>query len=98
MRMSTRPSPAVLLVLACALWGGATVLSKALLASIPQLKQDASKALHAIPGLPPDLYVAGPEGQRARCHLHTPAGESRRPIALERHRRNMNVGRGIPEG
>jgi drug/metabolite transporter (DMT)-like permease len=33
--MSTRPSPAVLLVLACALWGGATVLSKALLASIP---------------------------------------------------------------
>lgn len=35
MRTSTRRSPAVLLVLACALWGGATVLSKALLASIP---------------------------------------------------------------
>ena len=45
----------------------------------------------------PDLYVAGPDGQRARCHLHTPAGETRKPIALEQHRRNMNVGRGIPE-
>lgn len=35
MRTSMRVSSAVLLVLACALWGGATVLSKALLASIP---------------------------------------------------------------
>jgi drug/metabolite transporter (DMT)-like permease len=35
MRASMRLSPAVMLVLACALWGGATVLSKALLASIP---------------------------------------------------------------
>jgi len=35
MRMSLRLPPAALLVLACALWGGATVLSKALLASIP---------------------------------------------------------------
>lgn len=35
MRTSTRLSPAVLLTLACALWGGATVLSKALLSSIP---------------------------------------------------------------
>ena len=29
--------------------------TQALLASIPQLDQDANKALHAIPGLPPDL-------------------------------------------
>ena len=29
--------------------------TQALLASIPQLSQDAKKALHAIPGLPPDL-------------------------------------------
>jgi peptide/nickel transport system ATP-binding protein len=42
--------------------------TQALLASIPQLKQDASKALHAIPGLPPDL-TRPPEGCRfaARC-------------------------------
>ena len=25
----------------------------------------------------PDLYRAGPHGQLARCHLHTPAGASR---------------------
>ena len=37
-------------------------------ASIPQLKQDANKALHAIPGLPPDL-THPPQGCRfaARC-------------------------------
>lgn len=35
MRTSLRLPPAALLILACALWGGATVLSKALLASIP---------------------------------------------------------------
>jgi peptide/nickel transport system ATP-binding protein len=42
--------------------------TQALLASIPQLKQDASKALHAIPGLPPDL-TRPPQGCRfaARC-------------------------------
>jgi oligopeptide/dipeptide ABC transporter ATP-binding protein len=42
--------------------------TQALLASIPQLDQDASKALHAIPGLPPDLSHP-PEGCRfaARC-------------------------------
>jgi len=42
--------------------------TQALLASIPQLKQDASKALHAIPGLPPDLTHL-PQGCRfaARC-------------------------------
>ena len=42
--------------------------TQALLASIPQLDQDASKALHAITGLPPDL-AHPPEGCRfaARC-------------------------------
>jgi oligopeptide/dipeptide ABC transporter ATP-binding protein len=42
--------------------------TQALLASIPQLDQDASKALHAIPGLPPDL-TRPPQGCRfaARC-------------------------------
>jgi oligopeptide/dipeptide ABC transporter ATP-binding protein len=42
--------------------------TQALLASIPQLKQDANKALHAIPGLPPDL-TRPPQGCRfaARC-------------------------------
>ena len=42
--------------------------TQALLASIPQLDQDAKKALHAIPGLPPDL-ARPPQGCRfaARC-------------------------------
>ena len=42
--------------------------TQALLASIPQLNQDAKKALHAIPGLPPDL-THPPQGCRfaARC-------------------------------
>ena len=42
--------------------------TQALLASIPQLDQDMNKALHAIPGLPPDLAHL-PEGCRfaARC-------------------------------
>src|SRR5581483_365325 len=42
--------------------------TQGLLASIPQLDQDANKALHAIPGLPPDLSRP-PEGCRfaARC-------------------------------
>jgi peptide/nickel transport system ATP-binding protein len=42
--------------------------TQALLASIPTLRQDTSKALHAIPGLPPDL-AHPPEGCRfaARC-------------------------------
>src|SRR5580700_9069509 len=42
--------------------------TQALLASIPQLHQDARKALHAIPGLPPDLAHL-PQGCRfaARC-------------------------------
>jgi peptide/nickel transport system ATP-binding protein len=46
--------------------------TQALLASIPQLNQDARKALHAIPGLPPDL-AHPPEGCRfaARCSRAT---------------------------
>src|SRR5271165_5896428 len=42
--------------------------TQALLASIPQMDQDANKALHAIPGLPPDLAHL-PQGCRfaARC-------------------------------
>jgi oligopeptide/dipeptide ABC transporter ATP-binding protein len=42
--------------------------TQALLASIPQLKQDMKKALHAIPGLPPDL-TRPPQGCRfaPRC-------------------------------
>ncbi|MGD0602044.1 MAG: ABC transporter ATP-binding protein [Streptosporangiaceae bacterium] len=42
--------------------------TQALLASIPQLNQDTKKALHAIPGLPPDL-AHPPQGCRfaARC-------------------------------
>ena len=43
--------------------------TQALLASIPQLDQDANKALYAIPGLPPDLSHP-PQGCRfaARCY------------------------------
>src|SRR5271165_6407076 len=46
--------------------------TQALLASIPQLDQDANKALHAIPGLPPDLSHL-PQGCRfaARCSRAT---------------------------
>jgi oligopeptide/dipeptide ABC transporter ATP-binding protein len=43
--------------------------------------------------VPPELYKAGGPGQLARCHLHTPEGESRRQVALEKHRENMTVGR-----
>jgi len=41
----------------------------------------------------PDLYKAGGPEQMARCHLHTPAGESRRAGALETHEAAMNTGR-----
>jgi peptide/nickel transport system ATP-binding protein len=46
--------------------------TQALLASIPQLDQDARKALHTIPGLPPDLARL-PQGCRfaARCSRAT---------------------------
>jgi oligopeptide/dipeptide ABC transporter ATP-binding protein len=43
----------------------------------------------------PDLYGAGPAGQKARCHLHTPAGAARLPEAVADHERKMNVGQGI---
>jgi len=54
--------------------------TQALLASIPQLNQDARKALHAIPGLPPDLSHP-PEGCRfaARCMLATDKCRSEEP-------------------
>jgi oligopeptide transport system ATP-binding protein len=41
----------------------------------------------------PDLYRAGSGGQLARCHLHTPAGESRLGAALEAHEKAMSIGR-----
>src|SRR6266568_7332746 len=46
--------------------------TQALLASIPHLNQDAGKALHAIPGLPPDLAHL-PQGCRfaSRCSRAT---------------------------
>ena len=54
--------------------------TQALLASIPQLDQDASKALHAIPGLPPDLSHP-PQGCRfaARCSRATDKCRSEEP-------------------
>jgi len=54
--------------------------TQALLASIPQLSQDARKALHAIPGLPPDLSHP-PTGCRfaARCMLATDKCRSEEP-------------------
>jgi oligopeptide transport system ATP-binding protein len=44
----------------------------------------------------PELFLAGPSGRRARCHLHTPDGASRWPVALEQHRRALAVGRELP--
>jgi peptide/nickel transport system ATP-binding protein len=46
--------------------------TQALLASIPRLNQDSKKALHAIPGLPPDLANPPPGCRFARrCTLAT---------------------------
>jgi oligopeptide/dipeptide ABC transporter ATP-binding protein len=45
----------------------------------------------------PDLNRAGSRGQLARCHLHSPAGESRLSAALEAHAAAMDVG-GEPVG
>jgi oligopeptide transport system ATP-binding protein len=44
---------------------------------------------------PPELYPAGPAGQLARCHLHTPAGAARLPEAIADHERKLNVGQGL---
>jgi peptide/nickel transport system ATP-binding protein len=41
----------------------------------------------------PELVRAGSHGQEARCHLHTPAGESRLSAALETHEKAMSLGR-----
>ncbi len=43
----------------------------------------------------PELYETDHVGQLARCHLHTPAGESRRKAAIETHEDAMDVGRGM---
>ena len=48
--------------------------------------------------VPPELYKAGGPGQLARCHLHSPEGESRRQAALDKHRENMTVGRLFGKG
>jgi oligopeptide/dipeptide ABC transporter ATP-binding protein len=59
--------------------------TQSLLASIPQLSQDRKKALHAIPGLPPDL-ASPPQGCRfaPRCRLATDrCRESEPPLAGE---------------
>ncbi|HTU74346.1 MAG TPA: ABC transporter ATP-binding protein [Trebonia sp.] len=59
--------------------------TQSLLASIPQLSQDRKKALHAIPGLPPDL-ASPPAGCRfaPRCRLATDrCRESEPPLAGE---------------
>jgi oligopeptide/dipeptide ABC transporter ATP-binding protein len=45
----------------------------------------------------PDLYPAGGPDQLARCHLHTPQGESRRAEALASHESAMTVGRAPSE-
>jgi oligopeptide/dipeptide ABC transporter ATP-binding protein len=46
--------------------------------------------------VPPELYLAGPSGRRARCHLQTPDGSGRWPAALAAHRRALAVGRELP--
>jgi oligopeptide transport system ATP-binding protein len=43
--------------------------------------------------VPPDLYQTEHATQFARCHLYTPAGESRRAAALTSHEKAMTVGR-----
>jgi oligopeptide/dipeptide ABC transporter ATP-binding protein len=43
--------------------------------------------------VPPDLYQTDHATQFARCHLYTPAGESRRAAALGSHDKAMTVGR-----
>jgi oligopeptide/dipeptide ABC transporter ATP-binding protein len=43
--------------------------------------------------VPPELYPTDQASQFARCHLHTPAGETRRRAALDVHEKAMTVGR-----
>src|ERR1700734_3366196 len=62
--------------------------TQALLASIPRLSQDSKKALHAIPGLPPDL-ASPPPGCRfaPRCTRATDkCRDSEPPLAGETER------------
>jgi oligopeptide/dipeptide ABC transporter ATP-binding protein len=42
----------------------------------------------------PELIEVRGSNQLARCHLHTPAGDSRLHAALERHEAAINVGQG----
>ncbi len=43
----------------------------------------------------PELYRTDQASQFARCHLHTPAGETRRRAALDVHAKAMTVGRDV---
>jgi oligopeptide/dipeptide ABC transporter ATP-binding protein len=43
----------------------------------------------------PELYATDQASQFARCHLHTPAGETRRRAALDVHEKAMTVGRDV---
>jgi peptide/nickel transport system ATP-binding protein len=45
--------------------------------------------------VPPELYPTDQASQFARCHLHTPAGETRRRAALDVHDKAMTVGRDV---
>jgi oligopeptide/dipeptide ABC transporter ATP-binding protein len=45
--------------------------------------------------VPPELYPTDQASQFARCHLHTPAGETRRRAALDVHEKAMTVGRDV---
>ena len=45
----------------------------------------------------PELLQVGTSGRLARCHLHSPAGESRRTAALAQHTDAMLVGRTMKE-
>jgi oligopeptide transport system ATP-binding protein len=47
--------------------------------------------------VPPDLYPAGPHGQIARCHLHTPEGATRLPaMALDQRRAEETATKSAP--
>jgi oligopeptide/dipeptide ABC transporter ATP-binding protein len=44
----------------------------------------------------PELRPIGTSARLSRCHLHTPAGADRWPVALDHHRRAISVGRSLP--
>jgi oligopeptide/dipeptide ABC transporter ATP-binding protein len=45
------------------------------------------------PEVPPELYLAGGGGRRARCHLHLAESGPRLTAAIAKHDQNMRVGR-----